>query len=47
MQVAVVTFSGSLIENDPHKLMYFNTWWCCLGRIKKCGLIGGGVSLGL
>ena len=22
------------------------SWWYCLGRIKGCGLVGGGVPLG-
>jgi hypothetical protein len=23
------------------------SWWNCLGRIRRCGLFGGGVSLGV
>jgi hypothetical protein len=23
------------------------SWWDCLGRIRRCGLLGGGVLLGV
>ena len=23
------------------------TWWNCLGRIRRCGFIGGGMLLGI
>jgi hypothetical protein len=23
------------------------SWWNCLGRIRRCGLVGGGVVLGV
>ena len=41
-----------LDENGPRGLMYLfecqvPSWWNCLGRIRGCGLVGGGVSLGV
>lgn len=45
----IVVLCGGLIENDPleaHMLECFiHSQWNCLGRIRKCGLIGGGVLL--
>jgi hypothetical protein len=41
---------GDLNENGLHKAPIVEhlvrSWWDCLGRIRRCGLVGGGVSLG-
>lgn len=34
-----------LNENGLHKLLRLNVW-STLGRIERCGLVGGGMSLG-
>jgi hypothetical protein len=42
---------GDLNESGPHRLTYINvpsdpSWWNYLGRIRRCGLVGEGMSLG-
>ena len=43
--------SGGLDGNGHHRLIDLNAWslvvhsWNCLGRIKRCDLVGGGVAL--
>lgn len=34
-----------LNEVGPHRLVYKNAWIQGLGRFRRCGLVGGGVSL--
>lgn len=34
-----------LNEVGPHRLAYKNAWIQGLGRFRRCGLVGGGVSL--
>lgn len=45
----IVVLCGGLIENgalEAHVLECFiRSRWDCLGRIRNCGLIGGGVLL--
>ena len=36
---------GGLNRNDPHKLMYSNAWPTGNGTMRRCGLVGGSVSL--
>lgn len=37
---------GNLNDNGPQKLKYLNSWWNFLGRVKRCGFVGRGISLG-
>ena len=37
---------GGLNKNGSYCLICLNTWKIYLGRIRRCGLLGGGVSTG-
>lgn len=46
-RVFIRSISGNLNEHDLHSLIYLNTGsplGGCLGRIKRCGLVGGCVT---
>jgi hypothetical protein len=39
------TGCGGLNKNVPHRLMCLNAWPIGSGTIRRCGLVGGSVSL--
>lgn len=45
--VKQVTNCDGLNKNGPHRLDIWDMWWDCLGRVRKRGLIVGGMSLGV
>lgn len=42
-------YSSGLKENGltGSDVWTLGLWWCCLGRVRRCGCAGGGVSPGV
>lgn len=47
MWVCSLFLFGGLNDNGPYRLICLNAWWNYFRRIRRCGIIGGGVSPGV
>lgn len=46
-QTKTVVPHGGLNESGPHRLVCLDGWSLAIGVFRTCGLVGGGVSLGV